>query len=217
MEKKMKDKLYLRKIILCTAIVILALIYIFQVISGSRSSVKDFKIEKAFDTIEFSSADKGKVELKRYGDFWKIGMDDVDADKVNLIVEAVKNIRTLGLVSKSSGDDATERYGLTDAQKVSVKVSDNGKEYLSLEIGKDAANGQQNYIRVNGSKDIYLASGALKGKFSYKAEELIKKVEEAPKTEGAAEASPEGGTPTVSDSSQAPEGSAKAVSDSSQK
>ena len=88
------------------------------------------------------------------------------------------------MISKSSGEDALERYGFTDSQKITVKVSDNGKEYLNLEIGKDAANGQQNYIRVNGKSEIYLASGALRQKCSVKTDEL-KKPAEAPKTEEA--------------------------------
>ena len=50
------NKLMLRKIILASAVVLLALIYIVQVISGSRSSVKDFVIDKTFDTIEISSS-----------------------------------------------------------------------------------------------------------------------------------------------------------------
>ena len=187
----MKDKLLLRKAVLLGGIVVLALIYVLQLISGSRSSVKDFIVDKTFDTIEITSADNGTVLLKRYGDFWKVGDEEADSGKAKMISEAARAVKTLSVISKSSGEDAVERYGFTDAQKITVKVSDNGKEYLSLEVGKDAANGQQNYVRVNGKSEIYLASGALRERFGVKAEELkAPKKEETP----AAEASPaEGG------------------------
>ena len=178
------NKLMLRKIILASAVVLLALIYIVQVIAGSRSSVKDFVIDKTFDTIEISSSENGNVNLKRYGDFWKVNDEEADSAKAKVISDSLISIKTLSVISKSSGEDAIERYGFTDSQKITVKVSDNGKEYLNLEIGKDAANGQQNYIRVNGKSEIYLASGALRQKCSVKADEL-KKPAEAPKTEEA--------------------------------
>ena len=183
--------LMLRKLVLLGGIALLALIYIMQVIAGSRSSVKDFVVDKTFDTIEITSADNGTVLLKRYGDFWKVGDEEADTGKAKMISEAARAIKTLSVISKSSNEDAVERYGFTDAQKITVKVSDNGKEYLSLEVGKDAANGQQNYVRVNGKSEIYLASGALRERFGVKAEELkAPKKEETP----AAEASPaEGG------------------------
>ena len=178
------NKLMLRKIILASAVVLLALIYIVQVIAGSRSSVKDFVIDKTFDTIEISSSENGSVNLKRYGDFWKVNDEEADSAKAKAISDSLISIKTLSVISKSSDEDAIERYGFTDSQKITVKVSDNGKEYLNLEIGKDAANGQQNYIRVNGKSEIYLASGALRQKCSVKADEL-KKPAEAPKTEEA--------------------------------
>ena len=180
----MNKNIRLRKLILAGSVAVLALIYIVQVIAGSRSSVKDFVIDKTFDTIEISSSENGNVNLKRYGDFWKVNDEEADSAKAKAISDSLISIKTLSVISKSSGEDAIERYGFTDSQKITVKVSDNGKEYLNLEIGKDAANGQQNYIRVNGKSEIYLASGALRQKCSVKTDEL-KKPAEAPKTEEA--------------------------------
>ncbi len=178
------NNLNLRKLVLSAAVAVLAVIYIVQLISGSRSSVKDFVIDKTFDTIEISSSENGNVSLKRYGDFWKVNDEEADNAKAKSISDSLVSIKTLSVISKSSGEDAIERYGFTDSQKITVKVSDNGKEYLSLEIGKDAANGQQNYIRVNGKSEIYLASGALRQKCSVKADDLKKPVEQ-PKPEEA--------------------------------
>lgn len=187
-----KNKLMLRKAILAGGVVLLALIYILQLIAGSRSSVKDFVIDKTFDTIEISSSENGSVNLKRYGDFWKVNDEEADSAKAKSISDSLISIKTLSVISKSASEDAIERYGFTDSQKITVKVSDNGKEYLNLEIGKDAAGGQQNYIRVNGKNEIYLASGALRQKCAVKAEELKKPVEEPKPEEAPAEtAAPE--------------------------
>ena len=176
------NKLMLRKLVLLAGVALLALIYVIQLIAGSRSSVKDFVIDKTFDSIEISSTDNGSVLLKRYGDFWKVGDEEADSGKAKMISEAARAIKTLSVISSSTSEDAIERYGFTEGQKITVKVSDNGKEYLSLEVGKDAANGQQNYVRVNGKNEIYLASGALRQRFSVKADELKapKKEEPAP-------------------------------------
>ena len=191
--------LMLRKMILAGGVVLLALIYVIQVIAGNRSSVKDFVIDKTFDTIEISSADNGNILLKRYGDFWKVGDDEADSGKAKMISEAARAIKTLSVISKSSSEDAIERYGFTDAQKITVKVSDNGKEYLTLEVGKDAANGQQNYVRVNGKSEIYLASGALRQRFSVKTDELKapKKEEPAPAEAAPAEGEQSAETPKL--------------------
>ncbi|MBR4599280.1 MAG: hypothetical protein IKO39_04445, partial [Treponema sp.] len=123
------NKLMLRKAILASAVVLLALIYIVQLITGSRSSVKDFVIDKTFDTIEISSSENGSVSLKRYGDFWKVNDEEADNAKAKSISDSLVSIKTLSVISKSSGEDAIERYGFTDSQKITVKVSDNGKEY----------------------------------------------------------------------------------------
>ena len=189
------NKLMLRKTVLTCAVVVLALIYVIQVIAGSRSSVKDFIIDKTYDTIEIASSENGTITLKRYGDFWKVNDEEADTGKAKLISDAARSIKTLSVISKSATEDAIERYGFTDGAKITVKVSDNGKEYLSLEVGKDAANGQQNYIRVNGKNEIYLASGALRQRFSVKADELKgpKKEEEpspATATDDGTEAAP---------------------------
>ena len=185
----------LRKAVLSSAVVVLALIYILQVIFGSRSSAKDFVIDKTYDTIEITSAENGSILLKRYGDFWKVNDEEADSGKVKLISDSAHAIKTLSVISKSSGEDAIERYGFTDTSKITVKVSDNGKEYLSLEVGKDAANGQQNYVRVNGKSEIYLASGALRQKFNVKADEL-----KAPKKEEPAPAAPAENAPADGES-----------------
>lgn len=184
-------KQYLRKIILAGAVVVLAIIYIIQSALLSRSNEKIFKIEKPFDTILISSEENGNLELKRDGNFWKIDGEDVDENRAERLSNAAKEIKTLGIVAKSSDESFNERYGFTESQKITVKVSGEDTELLTLEIGKDAAGGQQNYVKLDGKSEIYLASGALKSAFNVKKEEIVKKTEEkAETTESPAENEP---------------------------
>lgn len=183
-------KQYLRKIILAGAVVVLAVIYIIQSVVSSSSNEKIFKIEKPFDTISISSEENGNLELKRTGDFWKIDDSDVDENRAERLNNAVKEIKTLGIVAKSSDESSIERYGFTDSQKITVKVSDGNGELLSLEIGKDAAGGQQNYVKLDGKSEIYLASGALKSTFNVKKDDIVKKAEEKAENPAETESKP---------------------------
>ena len=81
----MNKNIRLRKLILSAAVAVLALIYIVQLISGSRSSAKNFVIDKTFDTIEISSSENGNVSLKRYGDFWKVNDEEADSSSINRV------------------------------------------------------------------------------------------------------------------------------------
>ncbi len=172
------NKIYQRKIILLGAVVVLAAVFAVQTAVSSRSSEKIFKFENAFDKILISSAENGQLELNLDGSAWKTGGGEVEKIRAERFTDALKQIKTLGVVSKSGDENSLERYGFVDQQKISVKAFSGGKEALSLEIGKDAAGGQQNYIRLNGSKEIYLASGALRSTFNVKESEIVKKTEE---------------------------------------
>ncbi len=172
------SKIYLRKIILLGAVVVLALVFAVQTIVSSRSSEKVFKFDGDFDTISIFSEENGALELKRDGNIWKTGDEEIEENRAERFVFALKQVKTLGIVSKSGDENVFERYGFSDSQKISVNAGGNGKNLVSLEIGKDAAGGQQNYIKLNGSKEIYLASGALKSTFNVKKDEIVKKADE---------------------------------------
>lgn len=172
------SKIYLRKIILLGAVVVLALVFAVQTIVSSRSSEKVFKFDGDFDTISIFSEENGALELKRDGNIWKTGDEEIEENRAERFVSALKQVKTLGIVSKSGDENVFERYGFSGSQKISVNAGEAGKNLVSLEIGKDAAGGQQNYIKLNGSKEIYLASGALKSTFNIKKDEIVKKADE---------------------------------------
>ncbi len=168
------NMLFIRKIVLASAVAVLALIYACQVVLGSKSSVKNFGCAKDFDRIQIQSQEKGLVELKKIDGAWKTGSKDVDETSSSDFVDAIKNIRCLGIVEKSSDEASLERYGLTPANRISVSVFSSDKVLFSFEIGKDAAEGSQSYVRIGDGKEIYLCASSLRETFSINEEDIIK-------------------------------------------
>ena len=172
-----QNMLFLRKIILAAALVVLAIVYALQLLLSLKSDVKTFGCTKNFDKIEITSSQNGKIELSKTDGVWKTGSVDADESAVDELVQNVKNIRCLGLIEKSADETSLERYGLTESNKISVAVFDAEKKVFSFEIGKDAASGAQNYVRFENAGGIYLSSSGLREVFSVKNDDLIKKDE----------------------------------------
>lgn len=170
--------LFVRKTILVCALVLLSVVYVCQVLNGAKSPVKNFGLEKDFDKIIISSQEKGSFELKKNGEVWFVGEDEADENAVSELTEMIKELRCIGVVEKSTDDIANERFGLLENQKINVLVFAADKQLLSIEIGKDAAGGTQNYIRVNRSSEIYLAASGLREVFSVEKDSLKKTSEE---------------------------------------
>lgn len=167
-----EKKVIARKVFLVGGIVLLAAVYVVQTILAMRSSEKIFRITQEFDSIVISSAENGTVELYKSGDSWSVNDSAADPDRIEELVSAVSSIKVLDSVATFSGDYEAEKYGFTENTAIVVCVNSGDKEIMFLEIGKDAAAGQQNYIKMNGAKTIYLASGALRHTFSVSSEEL---------------------------------------------
>ncbi len=168
-----------RKIILLAAIVVFAVIYAVQNVLASKSSVKTFKLEDTIDSIEINSKDNGKISLQKQGETWTVNGNPADSGRVDYIKNALLSIKTLGVSTNGSDEATNERYGLTENKIIEVSASAGGKTLRKLSIGKDTATGQQNYVRIDGSNEVYIATGSLHDRFSVKAEELIKAEEKA--------------------------------------
>ncbi len=166
-----------RKILLLAAIFVFAVIFALQTVFSSKSPVKEFKIDSPANSIEIESKDYGKIILSKEGENWKVNQEDADNESAAMIEESLKTIKTLGIATKSQDQVTDERYGFTENQKITVTVKNGDKTLRSLTVGKDTANGQQNYIRIDGSSDVYIATGALRSKLAVSQEELVKKEE----------------------------------------
>jgi len=155
-----------RKIILLTACVLLLGIYIAQLASSLRSSVKNKTLGADPDklTIENASA---VIELAKSDDGWTVGERRYKADTntVDALVNAVKNIRVLDTVAQAGSDAVDERYEIDKTNVIVVKAYKGNELVRTLTIGKTSSTGSQSYVTLDGKKDIYLVSGTLRNTF----------------------------------------------------
>ncbi|NLM01279.1 MAG: DUF4340 domain-containing protein [Treponema sp.] len=161
-----------RKIFLLSAIAILALVYILQLVFSNRTQIKDFNLEGNPDQIVITRGINGeKTVLSKTEGKWLINESKypADANAVENILNDMKSIRVLDTVSKN-GDD--ERYGLNDNNALFVTLSEKGKELRTVKIGKSAATGQQSYITLDNDKAIKLVSGNLLSNASVSVDDL---------------------------------------------
>jgi hypothetical protein len=166
-----------RKIILSGAIVVLLCIYIVQLIAGSRSPVKTFTVPTDPDTITFDSKTNGLVTMTKVNDSWVAGDQKypVDASIADSIVNELKSIRSLSVVSKTVSDGIDERYGFADTSKITVTASKAGKIIRVITVGKASSTGNQTYIRLEKSNETLLASGSLHDTFGRTVDALRSK------------------------------------------
>ena len=166
-----------RKIILLTACVLLLGIYIAQLASSLRSSVKNKTLGADPDklTIENASA---VIELAKSDDGWTVGERRYKADTnaADALVNAVKNIRVLDTVAQAGSDAVDERYEIDKANAIVVKAYKGNELVRTLTIGKTSSTGSQSYVTLDGKKDIYLVSGTFRDTFKKDVAALRSKV-----------------------------------------
>ena len=155
-----------RKIFLLSACAVLLLVCILQAVLLNRSSVKTFSLKEDPDQIVIENAD-GTVALSKSGDAWVVGEAKYPANAANVdaVVAAVKSVKVLDKVGNAASEAGKIRYDLTDAKKITVTAFAGGKELRKITVGKPSATGTQGYIMIDGSSDVYLASGNLHNTF----------------------------------------------------
>ena len=155
-----------RKIILLTACVLLLGIYIAQLASSLRSSVKNKTLGADPDKLTIENAGT-LIELAKSDDGWTVGERRYKADTntIDGLVNAVKNIRVLDTVAQTGSDAVDERYEIDKANAIVVKAYKGNELVRTLTIGKTSSTGSQSYLTLDGKKDIYLVSGTLRDTF----------------------------------------------------
>ena len=166
-----------RKIILLTACVLLLGIYIAQLASSLRSSVKNKTLGADPDKLTIENAGT-LIELAKSDDGWTIGEKRYKADTntIDGLVNAVKNIRVLDTVAQAGSDAVDERYEIDKANAIVVKAYKGNELVRTLTIGKASSTGSQSYVTLDGKKDIYLVSGTLRDTFKKDVAALRSKV-----------------------------------------
>ncbi|MGN0739401.1 MAG: DUF4340 domain-containing protein [Treponema sp.] len=160
-----------RKIFLISAILILAVTYIFQLAFSAAGKIKEIKIKEIPDSILIENK-KEKIELSKLdGSWFTEDKLPVKTDAVNYIIDTVSNIKIIDTVSKSNSESELAKYGLTEP--VTVSSFFNKKQIQKILLGKTSTTGNQTYIKIDGKKEIYLAAGNLNSIFGVTQNELL--------------------------------------------
>ena len=155
-----------RKLVLIIADALLLAVCIIQLVLGARDTTKYFTMKDQPDALEITTPSE-KISLYKDGDEWVIGDKKYPASLsvVDNFIDALSNVRALDKVGSTSSSNESEKYELTDSQKITVTAKLGDKVLRTLEIGKTAVSSSQCYATVDGAKDIYLVSGGIKDTF----------------------------------------------------
>ena len=125
-----------RKIILLTACVLLLGVYIAQLASSLRSSVKNTTLGAEPDKIRIENAGD-VIELVKSDDGWTVGERRYKADTaaVDALVNALKNIRVLDTVAQAGNDAVDERYEIDNDHAIFVNAYKGDELVRTLTIG----------------------------------------------------------------------------------
>lgn len=176
-----------RKKVLVSAVLILAAIYALQVALGSRSPVKTFTFREKPDTITIQSSSQ-TVRLFYESGLWYVGEEKTAGDdaKIEELSDTLRNIKTLGTVSRSSAAQELDRYGFTDNQTLTVTAQKAGKPLRTLKIGKNSDTSLSSYIQLDGKAETLLSDKNLRSVFDVTEEDLkLKQEEPEPETDQA--------------------------------
>jgi hypothetical protein len=116
--------------------------------------------EKELTKLEIT---KGKINivLNKKDDKWYIAPADylTDANKVQDMLDAIKNLKLTALVSESENYN---RYDLDEEQKINLKAYQGGSLKLDIDVGKTASSFRHTFVRPSGDKRVFHARGNLK-------------------------------------------------------
>ncbi len=163
-----------KKIISLGVIIILGLVILLSKINfnGSAPDLKPWKGDA--DEILVKSSDYN-IRLYKEGGIWLISDKGYPADN-DFIESMVKKVRDLKLIDIISEKGYTERYGLTEDDRVHVQVKINGETVRDLYLGEEASTNNHVYLMIDDYPGIYLASGVMTPDFTREVDELSNKV-----------------------------------------
>lgn len=174
-----------KRIALLSGIVILAVIWIVQIVQNTGSDVKILNLETSATEFVIQQPDTDDIILTlkdsvpanseepdgEQVEEWTINGGDIAGnDKITTIKSVMNSIKVLGTVSSSNDSD---RYELDSAHANTVIAKADGKVLRTLVIGKKSTTGSQTYAQIDGSSDIVVISGAPGSNFPLSEENLL--------------------------------------------
>lgn len=163
----------IRKIVLLGLDVILLVVCILQGVFLNKDTTKTFKITQTPDEITIYNQGT-QINLVFQGDKWYVGQNKEEADQtyVQTLIDRLSSVRAIDKIGSVKNEVYIEKYQLDEEKCISVIAKKDGEVIRSLQLGKTSSDKRQNYGTVDGSSDIYLFTGSLRGIFDLNEEEL---------------------------------------------
>lgn len=179
--------LFKRKIVLISAIAVLLIVYILQLVFENTDKTRVIRTKKEIDCIKVFNNDEEKLWVQKKGDEWFLGDSDsqIQAFKAVAFVNSLEEIKILDAVSKKTDD--SERYGLDKVSALKIEAYSSGKKIRTVLAGKKSSTGNQEYVIIDDEKEICLSQGSFRSVFEVDAESIKVKKEESlvPETQSA--------------------------------
>ncbi len=159
-----------KAIALSGAIVLLSALYLFGAlgigqgaIGGGRPLFANLEPSR-IEAIEIWKEGMELVALKRTDDAWSVAVGNesfpASSARVAALVASLRDLRRTKMMS--SNPSLLSSFDLT-AQKAGriVALSRDGSKLAEIEVGKQAASGYEDYVRVAREKEVYLCPSSL--------------------------------------------------------
>lgn len=161
-----------KKIILLSLTGFLIVVHIFQLYFEPHAVVKEIKPNAAVTTLGISNH-KGEIRLSKNGDDWVLNSNHpANREMAAYLLSTFENLKIIETVKKSATDEELDKYGLNNPIIV-TGYSSNNEQIQKLFIGKTTSTANQTYIKLDSSKEVYLASGNLILAFDFAEENLL--------------------------------------------
>ncbi|MGP1588120.1 MAG: DUF4340 domain-containing protein [Treponemataceae bacterium] len=176
----------LRKIILLSSILILAIIFVCQFFVGGANDGYKLTLKNGVDSITIQNGTSTPITLINSAGNWILKNADINPEEENVVILAnaeyvkqmtnfISKIDVIGSVSKNGNEDT---FGFGENSSLFVFAKKDGKLVRSFELGKNSISTQQVYARLDGSKEVVLLGGNPKYIFDKTFEQLKAQITE---------------------------------------
>jgi hypothetical protein len=130
----------------------------------------------AKDTVSRISIKNGAGEetLSFENGIWKINDSKADPEKITSLFQSFFSLKIKEMAAEN--EISHEKFQVTESSGTRLKITKNSEDFIFF-IGKAGPAGTDFYIRKDGIKNVYLASGDLKEKLLLKQDDWKKKEE----------------------------------------
>ena len=168
-------KLPRKTLVLAAIVVVLALVYILQiVVSPERNRIELPAINDEITSIEISDQET-TISIERSEEGWSVTDERFpgDVETIDALLESALAVRSVDVISERGGD---ERFGLQDGETRRLVLRAGEEAVLAYEFGAAAATGDRVFGRVQDESAVVLLPGSLADRVRFDVDHYRDKV-----------------------------------------